>query len=87
MDIELVGKESGDNSDDEYDDDDEQIEKFLNRTMLQDIASALYEIRITGPLVALLGIFLAYHLTISPYQIDIVDGSVSQDFDLVTTLL
>lgn len=66
--------------DNEFDED----EKYLDNSVFQDFINALYEVRLTAPLVVLLGIFLAYHLTIAPYQNHVINSGLSADMDLVS---
>ena len=58
----------------------EEVEKkeeqrFLNCSVWEDVLLAFYESRFAAPLVALFGIFLAYHITIAPYRVDVADRS------------
>lgn len=62
----------------EYDYQQEVEEEELETSLLScsvwdDICTALYETRFTAPLFALLGVFLAYHVTIAPYRVDVAD--------------
>lgn len=67
----------------------EFTDKYLNSTVWGDLAQALYDVRLTAPLFVLLGVFLAYHLTIAPYRTHIIDvpGGMGRgrDIDLVYT--
>lgn len=66
----------------------EEVEKkeeqrFLNCSVWEDVLLAFYESRFAAPLVALFGIFLAYHITIAPYRVDVADrsGAMSQSIE------
>lgn len=71
----------------------EEIEYKLNTCSIwDDILTAMYESRFTAPLFALLGMFLAYHVTIAPYRVSVADvagnGYTSmQDLKLVRPVL
>ena len=80
-----IPKEDDHDQGDEQDEEDalEEQEKYLNNTVFQDLMLALYEVRFSAPLVVLLGVFLAYHITIAPYQSHVIDGKPPLDMDLV----
>lgn len=79
-----IPKDDNDQNDElEEEDELEEQEKYLNNTVFQDLMLALYEVRYSAPFVVLLGVFLAYHLTIAPYQSHVIDGKPPLDMDLV----
>lgn len=55
--------------------DDKYIDQQLNATVLDDFKQALYDVRYVAPILALLGILVAYHLTIAPFRTRIVDDN------------
>ena len=63
---------------------DEIIDSYLNRTMWDDFIQALYDVRLSAPLFAFMGIFLAYHLTIAPYQTHSFETGRAMMDDLVS---
>lgn len=72
-------------SDEAYDE--KFIDQQLNATVFDDFKQALYEVRYVAPILALLGIVLAYHLTIAPYRTRTLDDSgLPQVTDLVSRL-
>lgn len=78
--------------DDGDEDDNEELAdsmKLLKNTFFDDILLAVYEARFAAPLVALLGIIIAYQITIAPYKVQIVkDGPpLIEDISLVRPLL
>lgn len=58
----------------------EMLYKLNTCSIWDDILSALYESRYTAPLFALLGVFLAYHVTIAPYQVSVADVTTAKGF-------
>lgn len=68
--------------------DEKYIDQQLNATVLDDFKQALYEVRYIAPILALLGIILAYHLTIAPYRTKVLDDKGFQNVnDLVRCLV
>ena len=88
MNIELTSRRSNVGTDEDFDEDNEEYdENFVNeqmsKTVWDDFMQALYDVRLSAPFIALLGILLAYHLTIAPYQT--TNMEVSDNFnDLVS---
>lgn len=68
------------------DQDELELEKLLKQTFLDEILSALYDSRYIAPIVALIAIFLAYHLTIAPHQV-YTDKSAILNMNLVSLLI
>lgn len=70
----------------EEDEDDEKLfEKLRKTTAWDDFLQAVYDVRLAAPVVAILAILLAYHLTIAPYRVKI-DRSAQLNMDLVRHL-
>ena len=61
--------------------DDELIEKHLSATFWGDIKQSFYDARFTAPIIALLGVLLAYHLTVAPYRMNILDQTPQLGID------
>ncbi|KAJ1400125.1 hypothetical protein B484DRAFT_244092 [Ochromonadaceae sp. CCMP2298] len=51
-------------------------------TMWGDLKLAVYDVRLSAPIIALLGMLLAYHITIAPYRHNIVGGGNTPMKDL-----
>ncbi len=66
--------------------DEREYQELMKRNSLFDeITFALYESRFMAPIIALLGILLAYHLTIAPHQ-TYVDKTEKLNINLVREL-
>jgi hypothetical protein len=53
--------------------DEKYVEEQLNATVYSDFKQAIYDSRFAAPIIALLGVLLAYHLTIAPYRFNMLD--------------
>jgi hypothetical protein len=72
VDLKGVADNGSDSGDDEQLDND-YIEEQLNATVWGDLRNAVYESRFIAPIIALFGLLLAYHITIAPYRVNVVD--------------
>lgn len=71
--------------------DEEKVHRSIcNATVLDDLFTAVYEVRVSAPFVALLSLLLGYYLTIAPYRTDSAlttyfpNGMDVRDMDLNT---
>lgn len=62
--------------------DEESIRKFCAGTSWDDFLLALYDVRIAAPIVAIIAMFLAYHITIAPYRVHVDHGEFVSPLDL-----
>ena len=79
-----------DESDDDEEFDDKFIQDQLNATVWSDLKQSVYDVRYMIPIIALLGILLAYQMTIAPYRTNIVDnmtGHHVKDLVIFITLI
>lgn len=53
------------------DEDEIELAKLQKNTVLDDFILAIYESRLIAPIVALVAIFLSYHLTIAPHRVTV----------------
>ena len=73
-----------DNDDDDEEFGDDYINQQLNATVWSDLWQALYDVRLSAPICAFLGLLLAYHLTIAPYRTNVLDKTTANSItDLV----
>jgi ABC-type Fe3+ transport system permease subunit len=51
--------------------DEESLLKLCNVSIWEDLWNSVYDARFAGPLVALLGVIIAFHITIAPYRVHV----------------
>ena len=68
---------------------DQKLADELGKTMSKEVAGAVYSARYLGPFLAFLGLLLAHRMTVTPYNINILDRQFSrvQDLSLVRPVL
>jgi hypothetical protein len=71
--------------DDEDEEDMKLLEKLRKTTAWDDFLQAIYDVRLAAPVIAILSIFLAYHLTIAPYRVN-VDKTAQLNMNLVNLI-
>jgi hypothetical protein len=84
MDLKNPDNNANENESDIDELDEKFIEEQLNATVYSDFKQAVYDSRFAAPIIALLGILLAYHLTVAPYRFNMLDrADVTTVKDLV----